>query len=296
MNGFMSVTTGRAPSATPAFPWPLALALLAAAWCYAPTLASLYHQWMSEPQHSHGLLVPLFAGYLLYLRRDLWQPIERPWPLIGLGLIALALGLRVVSGYYGILWPDRLSLLPCALGLALAFGGRVYGLWVWPAVLFLFFMIPMPYRLETALTGRLQTLATIGSTFALQTLGQPAIAEGNVISIGEIRLGIVEACSGLRMLMTFFAFSTAVALLVNRPLFERLLIVASAVPIAVIANMVRITGTGLLYTHVDSHTAQMFFHDLAGWFMMPICLGLLWLELKLLERLFIEVPPAPTGA
>src|SRR5262249_56384836 len=83
--------------------------------------------------------------------------------------------------------------------------------WALPAVAFLAFMIPLPYRLEVMVADPLQRLATTTSTFALQTLGLPALAEGKVILLNEVKIGIVEACSGLRMMMIFFAISTAVA-------------------------------------------------------------------------------------
>jgi exosortase len=151
-------------------------------------------------------------------------------------------------------------------------------------------MFPLPYRLSIAMGSTLQRIATLASTFVLQVLGMPAIAEGNVIHINEHSIGIVEACSGLRMLVVFFALSTAVALVTDRRLWERLVIVFSAVPIALMSNLIRVVVTGILHTSVSSEAADAFFHDLAGWFMMPLGLAFLWLEMKILDRLFIEVP------
>jgi exosortase len=143
-------------------------------------------------------------------------------------------------------------------------------------------MVPLPYRLEVALAHPLQRLGTWASTYALQTLGFAAFAEGNVIRMRPVRIGVVEACSGLSMLVIFFALSTAVAVLANRPLWERLLLVASAVPIAVAANVTRITVTGVLHKWVGRELADYVFHDLAGWLTMPLALGMLWAELRLL--------------
>ena len=91
-------------------------------------------------------------------------------------------------------------------------------------------MIPLPYRFEVALAGPLQRIAVISSTYLLQTFGLPAVAEGNIILLSEARIGIVEACSGLRMLVVFFALSSAVALVIRRPFWERAVVVASAMP------------------------------------------------------------------
>jgi exosortase len=126
----------------------------------------------------------------------------------------------------------------------------------------------------------------------LQTVGLPAVSEGNIILIDDLRIGVVEACSGLGMLMTFFALSTAVALMARRPLWERLMLIVSAVPIGVCINVVRITATGILHRTVGSNVANAVFHDLAGWLMMPLALLLLWLEMRYLARLLPTTAPA----
>jgi exosortase len=151
-------------------------------------------------------------------------------------------------------------------------------------------MLPLPYFLEVSLAHRLQRLATLASTYGLQTLGLAAIAEGNVIIMSEARIGVVEACSGLGMLVTFFAEATAVAMLIRRSILEKLLIVASAVPIALTVNVIRIMVTGIVAETAGESAADRV-HDLAGWFLMPtLALALLWLELAILSRLLIDAP------
>jgi exosortase/archaeosortase family protein len=95
------------------------------------------------------------------------------------------------------------------------------------------------------------------------------------------------------MLMTFFTFSTAACLVVKKPLSDKLLILVSAIPIALLTNIIRIVVTGLIHLHVSSQTANAFFHDLAGWFMMPMALVFLWAELWVLQRLFVDVRRRP---
>jgi len=153
-------------------------------------------------------------------------------------------------------------------------------------------MLPLPFRLEGAMAYPLQRVATKVSTYALQTLGFPALAEGNVIHLEDHEIGVVEACSGLSMLFTFIAMATGVVLVIRRPWLDKLLIVASAIPISLLVNMIRITVTGVLHEMVGSRLANLVFHDLAGWLMMPMALGLLWLELDLLSRLLVEPAPA----
>jgi exosortase len=288
----MNVT---AADARPRTPMPL-LALLVPlgclAWAFWGTFADLARTWNANPNYSHGFLVPGFAALLLWLRRGRLDRAAAAPSWWGLPLVALGLGLRLYGGYFYYVWLEQVALLPCVAGLVLVAGGRAAWRWAWPAVLFLAFMVPLPYRLEIALSGPLQRLATVSSTFLMQVLGLPALAEGNVILLNDSQINIVEACSGLRMLMVFFALSTAVALLARRPLLDRALLLASAVPIAVVVNIVRVAATGVLHELVDGETANAFFHDAAGWFMMPLALAILGAELKLLSALL----PAPDPA
>jgi exosortase len=152
-------------------------------------------------------------------------------------------------------------------------------------------MIPLPYSVETAVSHPLQRVATQASTYALQTLGRPAFAEGNVIVVNDSRVNIVEACNGLGMLVLFVALATAVAIVSRRSIVEKAILVASSIPIAVAANVVRITVTAFLHEFVGKKWADMVFHDLAGWLMMPLALGMLWLELRVLDRAFVAVNP-----
>jgi exosortase len=260
-------------------------------WAFWPSLVELVHAWQHNPQYSHGYLVPAFALVLLWLRRERLAGAEVRPSVWGVPLLAAGLALRLGATFYHYLWLESVALLPCLLGLVLLVGGRAALRWAWPAVLFLAFMIPLPFRAASALSVPLQQLATVVSTFVMQTLGLPALSEGNVIHINEHDIGVVEACNGLNMLMVFFALATAVAIVAKRPWVDKAVILASAAPIAVVSNIARVTVTGLLFQAVDSETANHFFHDVAGWLMMPLALAMLGMELKLLSWLLVA-PPA----
>src|SRR5579875_564170 len=290
----MTSQTNRVPAWSFAVVGPVLLVSACFAWAFASTLTDLAHVWRTNDQYSHGFLVPGFALVLLWLRRDkLDRASARPGLLIGSLLVVLALGLRLAGVYWYFLWLDTFALVPCAAGLCWLLGGWAAWRWAWPAILYLIFMVPLPYRLSTALSAPLQSLATTASTFLMQTIGLPALSEGNVIVLNEARLNVVEACSGLRMLVVFVALSAAMALLTRRPLLDKLILLVSAVPIAVVSNILRITATGILYETTNSETANLFFHDLGGRLVMP--LGLLFLagEVKILSYLLIDPPPAP---
>jgi exosortase len=262
------------------------VAVLAAA--YVPVLRDLAGLWEANPQYSHGYLVPVFAVGLLWLRRDQLKS-DRLRPSIwGLPLIAAGLALRHLGGYLDIDFLEQLSLIGCLPGVVIAIGGYEALRWSWPSLAFLLFMLPMPYRLEVALQGPLQRIGTLASTFVMQTIGLPAISTGNVIDVNGEQINVAEACSGLSMLTIFFALSTAVAMLSRRPLVERLFVVASALPIAILANVFRITLVGSLYfVGVREATVELV-HDWAALYMMPLALGLLWMECAYLSRLIVE--------
>ncbi|MEW4527072.1 MAG: exosortase/archaeosortase family protein [Maioricimonas sp. JB045] len=269
-------------------------------WSYWTTLAVMADLWSRKPEYSHGWIVPLLALYLLWegikgLQKDRRMPPEEAFTpsLWGIPLLAIAIGLRVFAAHYYMEWFDFLSIIPFVAGLTLLIGGWGAFRVAWAPIAYLFFMLPLPYTAEVMLRGPLREVGTVASTYAMQTLGLPAFAEGTVVVVNDVRIGVVEACSGLRMLMIFFALSTAVALLCRRPMWQRLLIVLSAAPIALIANITRITATGLLYALGYDHLAEVVFHDLAGWLMMPFALVLLGAEVWFLDNLFIVEKKVP---
>jgi exosortase len=270
----------------------IAVAVSAAVvWSYWPLLADMVRKWSEDPQYSHAYLAPAFAGYLLWFRRPLAAPAAWGPNWWGLPVLAGGVLMRLAGAFLYFDWLESVSLLPVLAGAVLLIAGPRALRWAWPAVAFLAFMIPLPYRVETALSQPLQRMATLVSTYVLQTVGRPAFAEGNVIVVNDARIGVVEACNGLGMLMLFFALATAMAIVVRRDMVEKAVIVASAAPVAVAANVARITATSFAHEYLNGRWADLVFHDLAGWLMMPLALGLLWLEMQIVSRLF--VPKAP---
>jgi exosortase len=186
---------------------------------------------------------------------------------------------------------DRITFPIAIFGVLMLVGGWHTIQWAWPGPLFLVFMFPLPSWLEQNILWKLQTLASVASTFVLQMLGVAAYREGNVINVAGTPLFIADACSGLRMVTIFGALAVAMVFLVERPWWDKFMILLSAIPIALLVNIIRITVTGLLYMVVgpDSNFAHKLSHDWAGYFMMPLALGFLWLELQILERITIPV-------
>jgi exosortase len=260
------------------------------AWAYWPILGEMSGKWFNNPQYSHAYLVPLFSLFLLWQKRNDSALAGSQVSWWGLIPIALAIALRIVGVVINFAWLEAFSLLLLLAGIAFLLGGRS-GLRIsWLAIAFLVFMIPLPYRVETGLSHPLQRGATLVSTYALQTLGFPAFSEGNVILVNDSRLGVVTACNGLGMLLLFFALATGFALVVHRPWLDRVVIVLSAAPIAILANVIRIIVTAVLYEKVGQEWGDFVYHDLAGWLMMPLALGMLWLVMTILTWVLIEIP------
>ena len=255
--------------------------------------AWMYESWMTSPDNSHGILVPAFAIWLLWLRRDQLSQsaLSVSWTATAMGGILILAGIatRCTGIYTRTITLEAVSLLPCIAGVVLFCGGWAAARWAWPAVLFLVFMIPLPGALGGLLSDALQKIATISSTYFLQTVGIPAVSEGNVIWLTEKPLGVAQACSGLRMLTSFFALAAGVALVIDRPWWEKSLIILSAPAIAIAANVLRISATAGAYEFGNEKMAELIFHDLAGWLMMPVGLLLLWAELFLIAKLFENV-------
>lgn len=260
---------------------------LALAWAFWTPVLDCVRRWGTDPSYSHGYLVPLFSLFLLWHRRGILRAGTARGSWWGIVLLAVGAAMLLVSAYWYYALLAAYALIPSLAGAVLLLGGWFRLRWAWPAVFFLFFMVPLPGQIADLLAHPLQRAATKASTYAVQVLGIPAFAEGNVIVLSEARIGVVEACSGLRMLVLFIALATGMALVIERKTWEKALLVLSAVPIAVAANVTRITVTAALHEWVGSEIADLVFHDLAGWLMMPLALTLLWLELALLSRLLI---------
>lgn len=271
---------------------PRVLALLGIlGWVYWPTLRELYETWTTSPEYSHGLLVPFFAAYLLTKRKPS-QLASKPWPILGFSILLFAITLRLVGSATSFLPIEGLSLVLCFASLVMIAGGKAGLARFWPPIVFLLFMIPLPYEASRMLGAELQKIATIASTFLLQCFGQPAIAEGNRILVRDVTLNVVEACSGLRMLVTFAAFSVAAVFVMERHWIVKGLVLASTVPIALLTNVLRIVATGLAHVWLQDAASKGkvldFIHDFNGWMMMPVGLTFLLLELWVLQHLLIE--------
>jgi exosortase len=276
----------------------LGLCILATVVLYFDVLRSMVNTWWNEADYSHGFLVPFFAAYILYANRSKLAMLDQKQPatwefIAAVSLVVIGLGLRLYGFYDKKPSVEGVSLIPFLLGVFMLCLGAQSWRWAWAPVLFLVFMVPLPGEISKQLAGALQTIATLVSTFTLQLLGFTAFAEGNVISLSQGKIGVAEACSGLRMLFSFFALTAGACLMIDRTWIEKVVIAMSAIPIAIIANCIRIIATGIAFEYFDSKTAEHFFHDIAGWLMMPLGFLILLVVLSLMDRILIVEQPEP---
>ena len=284
-----STNSPRRLKEVPAALWAAAAVTAALLASYLPSVRELVRTWWDEPNYSHGFLVAPIAALILWQRRDrLPQIAPKPSAVGWLAALAI-LAFRAWLYEKNEMWQEQATIPLMAMALVLAFGGWRLLWWALPGLVFLFFMLPLPPSINVIMAGPLQTMATAASTALLQATGLPVLSEGHVIYVGTQPLEVARACNGLSMLLSFVTLITATTILVRtRPLWERIILMLSTVPIALVANILRIAATAWAYHVFGAKFGDKIAHDTAGWLMMPIALALVWVELKVLSWLVVE--------
>jgi exosortase len=286
---------------SPSWLWAIAITLMVLGFAYAPNFLDLSLAWFSDPNYSHGPLVIPIAAFILWRRLSTAKVkptfIAGTAPYLGWISLAVVLALRVVAYERNTQWSESVTIVPAIICLTWIFGGWPLLRLAWPAIAFLVFMFPLPRSVNNSISLPLQEIATAGSCFLLQLSGIWVVQDGNTIHLmtkmHEMeRLEVAAACNGLSMLMTLAATVTATIILIPLPTWKRLTILASAVPIALISNILRIVATGWCYYFIPEETLKARAHDIVGWLMMPLALLLVWIELCILKWL---VPPELQG-
>lgn len=268
--------------------WKTGILLLAVGVLFGPTLARLVSDWWNDPNFSHGFFVPLFSAFVVWQDRKRLQtlPVSPSW--FGLVALALSLGTFTVGTLGAELFLSRASFVLLLAGLIIHFlGWRWFRAVLFPW-LFLFLMIPIPVIVFNHVAFPLQLLASKLATFSLDLSGVPVLREGNLIHLPTIVLEVVDACSGIRSLVSLVTLAIIYVYFLEPARGRRILLVLAAVPIAVVANALRVTGTGLLGYYWDADKAQGFFHTSSGLIIFVISLGLLFSlhgAMRLISRL-----------
>jgi exosortase len=244
--------------------WAATLGLILAA-LYWGILRDLGRQWWDDANYSHGFIVPIFSGYLIWRERDRLLALVPRGTAWGLLLLLGGIGALVLGDLGAENFLSRSSLIVILAGLVLFIvGAEAFRLTVFP-LCYLFFMVPIPAILFYAVTFPLQQLAAEQAAWALDVLGVPVLLDGNIIHLSQISLGVTEACSGIRSLISLFAGAVAWAYLLLPGGWPMLAFVLATVPITILANAGRVVATGLIGQWFGVEYASGFFHELAGW-------------------------------
>ena len=246
---------------------------------YAPVLGSLARQWWGDPNYGHGFFVPLFASYVLWSERDRWsaQPF-RP-NNFGCAIMLFAIGLRILGMLGAELFVARLSLVILISGIVLFLAGRQALRSIAFPVGYLLFMIPMPAIVYYQLTLPLQLWASRLGATGLVALGIHTVREGNLLFLPNCTLNVVEACSGIRSLLSLLAAAVAYGYLAEQSTWKRTVLAIASVPVAIATNGLRLVATGVL---------SYFFGPSMDSGVVHVVLGLGFFALAFVSILFIH--------
>jgi len=231
---------------------------------YWKIVPGMVADWNNDPNYSHGFLVPVVAAYMV------WQK----WPQLKIsavkpsnfGLVGVIFSAMVlIFGFAGTeYFTMRISLVFFVAGIVLfLYGWTLFRTLALP-IGYLLFMVPLPYIVYDALAFPLKLLVTKFSVLALKFMGIAVLGEGNIIMFPQTVLEVADACSGLRSLMSLLALAVAFAVFSHTSNVKRIIIVLSAVPIAIATNMLRVIVTGVLAQYYGAAAAEGFFHEFAG--------------------------------
>lgn len=243
---------------------------------YGPILQHLVADWWTDPDYSQGFLVPVFAGYVLWKQRERLAKVSLKPSNFGLIAMLGAIGLLLVGSLGAELFTSRISLLFLMGGIVLFLAGWKMLKAIFFPLGFLVLMIPIPVIIYNQITFPLQLLASRFATFWLHFMNVPVLREGNLIILPNYTLEVVDACSGIRSLMTLITLAIAYCYLLEDKRWIRWAMVILMVPIAIVSNSVRIFGAGILTYHFGPSMAEGFFHEFSGWVIFVAALLLMF--------------------
>jgi len=253
----------------------LAVAVTAAVAPFASMLSGLYTIWSLQPEYSHGIVIPVLSGFLIWQRRRELRGLPFTGSWTGLPLIAAGLALRFLGASTTMHTLEHYGFLLVLYGLVLALTGPVIFRRLWLPLLILIFAIPLPSFFGNALSLDLQLLSSQLGVWFIRMAGVSVLLEGNVIDLGSYQLEVAEACSGLRYLFPLMTLALILAYLYRGPLWKRAVLFLSSIPITVLMNSLRIGFIGVTVDRWGPAMAQGALHGFEGWLVFMLSTGLL---------------------
>jgi exosortase len=265
-------------------------------WLFHLQLELIVYRWANDPSWSHGFLIPLFSLYFLNQNKsELINTRPKPFYPAIIAIIALIIFHFLNISYFMVGTLKPLTALGTLFFIVLMLGGFKVIKYTWLPILYLVFAVPLPQRLYERITIPMRIFAAKISNATLNLVPElEASTRGVIIDViykGEAieSLNVAEACSGMRLLMAFVALGVAMAYLHYRPVWQRIILLISTIPIAIFCNVVRVTVTGFIYVLGDPKYAKGIYHDGLGMLMLPLAFILYGLLAKFMNNLFIEV-------
>jgi len=252
---------------------------------YASVINSLVLQWWNDPDYSHGFFVPLVSGYILWHERQRWTKTEIKPSNFGFVVMLGAIALLLLGSLGAELFISRFSLLVLLAGMILFLAGWKMLRAVSFPLGYLMWMIPIPVIIYNQITFPLQLIASRLATASLELVQVPVLRDGNILILSNYSLEVVEACSGIRSLMTLVALAVAFGYLVSTRRWIRYVLAALMVPIAVVINAIRIMGAGLMARHFGPAAAEGFLHGFSGWAIFLVALLLMFSSYLILRHI-----------
>lgn len=249
----------------------LGAALILFMLAFSDAIGNLVFRWNQNEEFSHGFFIPVISLWFVWQRRDLLAALPRDPQPLGLAIVLLSV-LMLISGQLTYIFiVQHVGLVTGLVGMVLAFGGPQHLRLMAIPLFYLVFMIPLPYFANYLLTSQMQFLASeIGVAF-IRLIGIPAHLSGNVIDLGDFKLAVVEACSGLRYLFPFVSLGFLAAYLFRGPIWQKVLLLGSTVPITILMNSFRIAMTAFFSSHLGTDYAEGFSHFFEGWMVFILC-------------------------
>lgn len=252
---------------------------------YAGILHKLITDWSKDPNYSHGFLIPFISAYFIWQKRAELRGVASQPSNWGMLLVLSGLALLLMGTLSGEYFTMRLSMLVVLAGVVVFARGFSFLRAVAFPFGFLIFMIPLPYLVYDALAFPLKMIVSKYSVEFLNLVGVPILREGNILHLPQTTLEVADACSGIRSMISLLALGAAMGYMFLDGFARRAALVFLAVPIAVLANGVRVVGTGLLAVHYGSRVAEGFFHESAGLVIFGVALVLMGVAMSVLGRI-----------
>jgi exosortase D (VPLPA-CTERM-specific) len=251
---------------------------------FARVLGGLYNIWNLKPEYSHGIIIPVLSAFLIWRQRQQLRQLLFTGSWLGIPLIAAGLGLRSIGELTTMQTLEHFAFLLVLYGIVLTLVGPIVFRRLWMPLLILIFAVPLPSILNNALSLQLQLLSSQLGVWVIRTAGISVLLEGNVIDLGSYQLEVAEACSGLRYLFPLMTLAFIVAYLFRGPMWKKVILFLSSIPITVIMNSLRIGFIGITVEYWGAGMAEGALHDFEGWLVFMLSTGVLVLTAFGLSR------------